>query len=169
MFGFGSDAALCAASAVDGENARVLHRLGIFSDPEIGALHAPDPLPEAVLAPPAEPQQLRIIARLTEEGAVEYGVELAADGQQILPRARLLLAAVPVGQWHVTSDIAVDEETLGKVRTRRLADGRIELGFRSAGGSALMPTLRYLPADLPAGVWLRSSAIEVTVAQPAGE
>ncbi len=169
LFGFGSDAALCAASAVDGENTRFLHRLGIFSDPEIGALHAPDPPPEAVLAPPAEPQQLRIIARLTEEGAVEHGVELAADGQQILPRARLLLAAVPVGQWHVTSDIVVDEETLGKVRTRRLADGRIELGFRSAGGAALMPTLRYLPADLPAGVWLRSSAIEVTVAQPAGE
>ena len=168
LFGFGSDAALCAASSVDGENARFLDRLGISSDPEVGSLHAPDQPPEVVLDPPAEPHQLRIIARLTEDGSVEHVVELA-DSQQILPHARLLLADAPVALWHVTSDIVFDEETLGKVRTRRLADGRIELGFRDTTGRAITPDLLFLPAELPVGVWLRSSAIEVAVAQPAGE
>ena len=168
LFGFGSDAALCAASSGDGENARFLDRLGISSDPEVGSLHAPDQPPEVVLDPPAEPHQLRIIARLTEDGSVEHGVELA-DGQQILPRARLLLADAPVALWHVTSDIVFSEETLGKVRTRRLADGRIELGFRDTTGRAITPDLLFLPAELPVGVWLRSSAIEVAVAQPADE
>ena len=168
LFGFGSDAALCAASSGDGENAHFLDRLGISSDPEVGSLHAPDQPPEVVLDPPAEPHQLRIIARLTEDGSVEHGVELA-DGQQILPRARLLLADAPVALWHVTSDIVFSEETLGKVRTRRLADGRIELGFRDTTGRAITPDLLFLPAELPVGVWLRSSAIEVAVAQPADE
>lgn len=168
LFGFGSDAALCAASSVDGENARFLHRLGIFSDPEISSLHAPDQPPGATLDPPAEPHQLRIIARLTENGTVEHGVELA-DGQQTLPRARLLQADAPVALWHVTSDIVLYEETLGKVRTRRLADGRIELGFRDTTGRAITPDLLFLPAEMPVGVWFRSSAIEVAATPPAAE
>ena len=168
LFGFGSDAALCAASSVDGENARFLHSLGTSSDPEIGSLHAPDRSPEATLDPPAEPHQLRIVARLTENGAVEHGVELA-DGRQILPRARLLQADAPVALWHVTSDIMFFEETLGKVRTRHLADGRIELGFRDTTGRAITPDPLFLPAEMPVGVWFRSSAIEVAAAPPAAE
>ena len=32
-----------------------------------------------------------------------------------------------------------------------------------------MPTIRYLPADLPAGVWFRSSEIAVPPAPPPRE
>ena len=50
---------------------------------------------------------------------------------------------------------------IGTIRTRRLADGRFELGFRSAAGEAIEPEVRYLPADMPVNVWLRTGEIEV--------
>ncbi len=53
---------------------------------------------------------------------------------------------------------------IGKIRVRRLADGRVELGFRAAAGEQIVPNIRYVPADPPAGVWFRTS--EVTVPPP---
>ena len=40
----------------------------------------------------------------------------------------------------------------------------VEMGFISAGGEAITPDIAYLPADLPTGVWLRSSEIDVPAA-----
>ena len=65
----------------------------------------------------------------------------------------------------VSSGIEVAGAEIGKIRTRRLADGRIELGFRSAAGEAIEPEIRYLPADLAVDVWLRSGEIEVPPAE----
>ena len=92
-----------------------------------------------------------------------------AIGERILPAARLLPTDVAVDRWHVSSAVEVAGEAIGKIRVRRLADGHVELGFRSAGGDAIVPTIRYLPADLPAGVWFRSGEIAVPPAPPALE
>ena len=40
-----------------------------------------------------------------------------------------------------------------------LEDGRIELGFLSTDGERITPAIRFLPADMPSGVWMRSGEI----------
>ena len=172
VFGYGTDAALCGALSVDGDNARFLQRLGIFS-PEIAALNAPDAAPEpepeaATTPPPPPPHELRIIARADDAGRVEHAVELAS-GQQILPEMRFLPAETTVGMWYVSSDVEVGGGPIGQVRARRLADGRIEMGFRTADGATISPDILFLPAELPEGIWFRSSGIEAPAAGAAQE
>ena len=169
VFGFASDAALCGAGRVDVENSRFLRRLAIASE-ELAQLNAPEraPAPEAE-APEAAPHRLRIIARLGDDGRVEHGVELAS-GEQILPSMRFLPTSAAVDQWRISSDVVVGESAIGQIRARRLADGRIELGFRDINGEAVSPGILFLPAQLPTGVWLRSGEIEVPPApEPVAE
>ena len=75
----------------------------------------------------------------------------------------------PVDEWRVSSDVLVDDSPVGKIRTRRLADGRVEMGFLTAAGDAITPDIRYLPSDTATGVWLRSSQIEVPPASTLAE
>jgi len=160
VFGLGSDAALCAIAGTDLENARFLHRLGI-ADAALAAMMAPARAPEPVVeaAPPAPPTlRLRVIASLRDDGRVEHGVEL--HGQHVLPPARLLPVDAPVGQWHTSRSVEVNGQSIGLVRARRLADGRIELGFRDVNGNTVEPEIRFV-ADPPAGIFVRSSVIEV--------
>ncbi|MDE2932960.1 MAG: PPC domain-containing protein [Chloroflexota bacterium] len=160
VFGLGSDAALCAVAGVNRENATFLRRLGI-SDPEIAAMNAPDRAPEPVVeaTPEApEPYRLRVIASLRADGRVEHGVEL--HGQHFLPPSRLLPADAPAGQWYASGEVEVEGHSIGVVRARRLADGRIELGFRDVNGDAVEPGIRFV-ADPPLGIFVRSSVIEV--------
>ena len=65
-----------------------------------------------------------------------------------------------VNDWWISSAIEVDGNSIGYISSRRLADGRVELGFIRSDGEGATPDIRYLPADLPAGVWLRSGEIE---------
>ena len=159
VFAAGSDAALCGALFGDGENARFLQRLGIVSA-ELTALNAPERL-EAEEAPaPAPPYRLRIAARLGEDGRVEHAVELPS-GAFVVPETRFLPVDAPAYVWYVTSDVELGGGSIGQIRSRRLPGGRIELGFRAAGGSAIAPAIRYMPADLPVGTWVVSGEIAV--------
>ena len=167
IHGLAVDAALCAAGSVDRENSRFLRRFDLAGSEELGELFAPDPPPVTETAPepetapaPPEPHQLRIIARLADDGWVEHGVELAS-GERILPPVRYLSTDAPVDGWRISSDVRVDGTAIGKTLARRLADGRVEMGFRDASGVAVTPEIRFLPADLPVAVWLRSGGIEV--------
>ena len=118
--------------------------------------------------PDATPRQrLRIIVRLAEDGRIEYGVELPG-GEQEFPASRYLSAEVPIGQWRISSGVEVDGQLIGTIRSRRVDDGRVELGFRDAAGEVVSPDIRYLPADLPTEVWFRSGQIKV-VLEPALE
>lgn len=160
VFGLGRDAALCAVAGVNRENATFLRRLGI-SDPTIAAMNAPDPAAEPVVEvalEEPEPYRLRVIASLRADGRVEHGVELY--GQHFLPPSRLLPADAPAGQWYASGEVEVDGHSIGVVRARRLADGRIELGFRDVNGDAVEPGIRFV-ADPPLGIFVRSSVIEV--------
>ena len=159
VWGAAVDSALCAAAAADSANRRFLERLALGESEELLELlvseaPAEDPAPQTY--------RLRVIARQGADGRVEHGVEVAG-GTQVLPDVRYLRADAPVGAWRESSDVLSGEDTLGRVRARRLADGRIEMGFVAAGEEHDLH-IRYLPADLPEGVWFRSSEIEVTSA-----
>ena len=169
VHGVASNNALCAAAAVDAENSRFLERLAIDGSEELSELLAP----EAPEAPPTEeptplPHRLRIIARLGDDGRVEHGAELIS-GFQILPDVRYLRADAPVDTWQFSSDVELGDDLIGRIRARRLADGRVEMGFEDAGGEAIVPDIRYLPADLPEGFWFRSGDIEVPRLPATGE
>ena len=157
VYGMANDSALCGAAGADRDNSRFLRLLAIDDNEEITGLLASDPPPP----PPPSPHLLRIIARVGEDGRVEHGVELSGSGEQVLPEVRYLPAGSPAGQWRASSDVEVDGEAIGKIRSRRLADGRVELAFQSASGDVVTADIRYVPADAPTGVWLRSGEVEV--------
>ena len=157
-----ADNALCTAARVDSENSRFLERLAIHGSRELGELLAPEP-PPAAPEPPPSPHRLRIIARLGDDGRVEHGAELIS-GFQILPDVRYLRADAPVDTWQFSSDVELGDDLIGRIRARRLADGRVEMGFEDAGGEGIVPDVRYLPADLPERIWFRSGEIEVPAA-----
>lgn len=155
------DAALCAAGGVDAANSRFLRLLSLSGSAELRALLAPEP-PPAPPAPPAPPLRLRIIAQRTIDAWIEVGVELAG-GERILPSLRFVPASAAVDTWLVTGDVKVDGSSIGQIRARRVADGRIELGFVSEAGEEFAPDIRYitLSPDLPVLVWLHSGEFEV--------
>ena len=161
VHGLAIDGALCAAAGADRANSRFLQRLAIGDSDELRELLAPRTAPEP------EPHRLRIIARLGDDGRIEHGVELSS-GDRILPEERFLPADASRGTWQVSGAIEVDEVRIGQIRTRRLADGRVEMGFVGADGSAFTPDVAYLPADLPEGIWLYSSEISVPAATMLG-
>ncbi len=154
VYGSAIDSVLCATAAADDDNARFAQMLSPADVDELGALLEPT----SELPPP--PTRLRILARLGVDGRIEHGVEIAG-GQQVFPEVRYLSESASVGVWHTSSDVEIDESAIGKIRTRRMSDGRIELGFVNTGGDEILPDVRYLPAELREGVWLRSGEIEV--------
>lgn len=158
-YGLLVDGALCAAAATDAANLRFLQRLAIGDSDELRKLFEPEE-PPAPEPGPAPPIQLRIVARLGDDGRTEHGVELSS-GLQILPDGRFLPADTQVGMWHTSRDVELGGSSIGQIRARRLADGRIEMGFRDAEGEIIAPDIAYLPADLQQGAWYRSSQIEV--------
>ncbi|MDE0138743.1 MAG: PPC domain-containing protein [bacterium] len=161
IHGLSVDSALCGVTTAGTANQRFLRRLSISHSPELRTmlgLHTPS----APASSPA-PHRLRIIARLGEDGSLEHGVELAG-GRQVLPPERFLREDVPTGRWQVSGDVEVRGDSIGRIRARRVAGGRTELGFIGTDGETIIPDIRYLPTDLPVGVWFRSSEIKVPVA-----
>lgn len=155
------DNVLCAIENVDAANSRFLERLGLDQSEELLALIEPEVLPEPEeVSEPGPPISLRVMARLGKDGRIEHGVELSS-GLQILPERRYLPAETQVGMWYSTLDVELDDTSIGQIRARRLADGRIELGFRDFEANKLVPDIAYLSTDLDEGVWYRSSVIEV--------
>ena len=159
VHGLAVDSALCSVQTARAANLRFLQRLAISQSPGLRRL-------VGLETPPAsrpESHRLRIVARLGEDGRFEHGVELA-DGRQVVLPQRFLGVDAPAGRWHVSGDVEVGEGSIGRIRARRGADGRTELGFVGADGETIVPHIRYLPADLPVGVWFRTSEIEVPAA-----
>ena len=151
------DGILCAAEAADAANARFLERLALEDSEELRELLISE---EPADEPEPPTYHLRVIARLGDDGRIEFGAELVS-GLEILPDVRYLRADAPAGEWRESSDVLAGEVALGRIRARRLADGRIEMGFIT-GGEQRQLDIRYLPGDLPEGIWFRSGEIEVT-------
>ena len=169
VYGVLVDNTLCETANVDAANFRFLERLDLGHSEQRLGLSEPTALPELDPEPePAPPHRLRIMARLGDDGRIEHGVELFS-GFQILPTRRFLPADTQIGMWYATHDVDLDESSIGQIRARRLDDGRIELGFRDAEGEVITPDIAYLPADPDAGVWYRSSLIEVPLPTAADE
>ena len=157
-YGFAKDAVLCAVAGADRHNTLFLEGLAIADNSDILELLGYEQPTTTTVALP--PYRLRIITMLDEEGRIEHGIELSG-GEQILPSRRHLSPDAPPDVWQISSDVEVNGAPIGRVRSRRLDDGRVEIGFMDAVGETITPDIRYLSTDIPAGVWLRSAEIEV--------
>ena len=155
VHGLAIDGALCGAAEADNANSRFLRRLSISGNFELRRLLRPL---TAALTP--DTHQLRIIARIGDDGRVEHGVELDS-GRRVFPLERFLPADVPTGRWQLSAEVRVWPDPIGRIRSRRLGDGRVELGFIGADGSEFRPEVAHLAADAPTGVWFYSSEITV--------
>ena len=146
IHGLAVDQTLCAAAAADAELSRFLRRLSLDGSTETREMLGLTP-PEPATETP-EPHRIRIVVRLGDDDRLEHGVQLA-DGQRVLPPARFLPSDAPVGRWRVSGDVEVDGNVIGKIRARRVAGGRSEVGFVGADGEAITPDIAFLPAPRP--------------------
>ena len=147
------DSVLCADGA-DDENQQFLDSL--FIGDSVSLLEMFDIAPPPI--PAAPPYKLRIVSRLGDDGRVEHGVELNS-GEQILPETRHLPADAVVDEWSESSDVMVGEDVIGKIQSRRLEDGRVEVAYITASGRTVTPKVRYLPSEMPEGLWFRSGSV----------
>ena len=161
VHGLAVDQTLCAAAAAGASLSRFLERLSLDGSTQVGEMLGLAPPTQAVETP--EPHRLRIVVRLGDDGRLEHGVQLSG-GERVLPTARFLPAGTPVGGWRVSGDVEVDGNAIGKIRSRRVAGGRTEVGFVGDDGEAITPDTAFLPADAGVGIWYRSSEIEVPAA-----
>ena len=152
------DAVLCG-NVADAENRQFFDSLSIDENSSLLQMFDIAPPP----TPPATPYRLRILSRLGDDGRIEHGVELRS-GEQVLPETRHLPADSAVDEWVVSSDVMVDDLSIGQIRSRRLDDGRVEVSFIAASGRNITPRPKHLPSDMPQGVWFRSG--NVTVPKP---
>ena len=107
----------------------------------------------------------RIVARLLEDGRVEFGWQ-PTGGARVLPRQRYFPADATVDRWLRSSPVEVGGAEIGRINARLLSDGRIEFAFTPTDGKRITPRARYFPTTARVDRWLRSTEIAIGPAAP---
>ena len=107
----------------------------------------------------------RIVARLLDDGRVEFGWQ-PAGGARVLPRQRYFPADITHNRWLRSSPVEVAGAEIGRINARQAEDGRIEFAFTPTDGERIQPQARYFPADVQVGRWLRSTEIAIGPVAP---
>lgn len=154
IYGLMLDRAYCGAAEASGEHDLLLSGLDLSANPMI-------PTPEVTEQPAAAPLVVgvRLLARVLEDGRVEFAVDLS-DGERSLPSSRRLPTDATVGRWLRTGPITHDGEEIGRVHARRLANGLVQATYVPSG-IGLAATSRWIvPEDAPVDAWLVSGELE---------
>ena len=127
---------------------------------------------------PAHTVTVRIVARLGDDGRVEFALQRQGGNGTwdavLYPRARYYPVSAPRSRWLPSSPLiipAVDNERTGvemRIVARRGNDRRIEFGMQQffaaihgvaedRWGSVISPRARYFPTNATAGRWLAST------------
>ena len=117
----------------------------------------------------------RIVARLLDDGRVEFGWQPTIEGEKagarVLPRQRNFPTDATPNRWLRSSPVEVDGAEIGRINARLLSDGRIEFAFTPTDGERIAPPSRYFPADARVGRWLcaapRSRSVRPQTTHPA--
>ena len=102
----------------------------------------------------------RIVARLLDDGRVEFGWQ-PAGGARVLPAKRYFPASIDHQRWLRSSPVEVGGTEIGRINARQAEDGRIEFAFMPTDGERITPQARYFPADARENRWLRSTEITI--------
>ena len=125
--------------------------------------------------PAAEPtiDELRIAARRTADGRIEFALQERAGGgswgDRRLPRQRFMPADAETDRWLASSALTIetaDGERNVRIAARSMADGRIEFalqerGFDDSWDDRRLPRARFYPSDPSVIRWMVSSELTV--------
>ena len=103
--------------------------------------------------------QGRIVARLLEDGRLEFGFQVQG-GERVSPVRRFVPVDARVGRWLRSSAVLLDGVELGQIVARRLGDGGVEVAWVSSGGGRFAPSNPYFELT-SAGGWVASGAFNV--------
>ena len=122
---------------------------------------------------------MRIVARLLEDGKVEFGLQQLRDGSwsgRILPRARLFPLSTSAGSWlastPVTLTVAELADDLAADATVRIValkrdDGKVEFALQQqqdgSWSDRVLPGRRLFPPTAAVGRWLVSSTLTLDI------
>ena len=119
---------------------------------------------------------VRIVARLREDGKIEFGLQQVQHdttwSDRVFPRARLFPATTSVGRWLVSSVLTLSasesadffaEDLVVRIVARKREDGRVEFGLQQqedgSWGDREFPTRRFFPGTATVNRWLGSSTL----------
>ena len=121
--------------------------------------------------PAASPQQdletdaVRVIARMTPGGSIEFGAMTHAGRQ--LPAARFFPRGSRPTNWLVSTPVVVNEDYTIRIIARRNRDGRVEFGIRIEDSQLeLFPQARFFPNGIRHNRWLYTSPISLSSPDP---
>ena len=119
----------------------------------------------ADLTPPASAQSEeetagRIVARLLDDGRVEFGWQ-PTGGARVLPTQRYFPTDATVDRWLRSSPVEVNGAEIGRINARLLEDGRIEFAFTPTDRERILTDARYFPTSARPNRWLRSTEITI--------
>ena len=138
----------------------------VFTPLEFPQISSPPvlPLPDTVVDT-ANTLDARIAARVRPDGRLEFA--LAPEGaSRILPQVRSISVTGTASRWLTSSNVVLNQEPLGRISVRRVANGRIEFSFLPAdGGSRILPEQRIFRPSGSSNSWRLSSAIRIPTPQ----
>jgi hypothetical protein len=154
IYGFALDRAYCGAVEASSDHDLLLTGLGLDSNPMI-------PAPEVDEEPPvpAPVVGVRLLARVLDDGQVEFAVDLS-NGDRALPLRRMLPRAATADQWLRTAPVMLDAEQLGRIYARRLSDGLVQATYVPAGVGMDSTPRWVVPDGAPVNAWLVSGELE---------
>ena len=121
---------------------------------------------EAALPQPHQ-VELVVLARLRENGSIEFGARAAHSDDVVYPRRRYLHADAPKGRWLLSTPFEIDGVLVGRIIARRLANGATEFGIRPDQDSFpdVFAAKRYFPANATVDHWLKTGILVVPTPQ----
>lgn len=109
---------------------------------------------------PGQTIEVRIVARQLADGRIEFALRPTGI-PSVLPRGRFFPANARSDVWLQSTPVVLQGIELGRIRARRLSDGRTEFGFVDAAGLPITPRVRFFPSEPSTNSWLQSSAFQV--------
>ena len=101
---------------------------------------------------------VRIIARLQQDGDIEFGLR-TADGDQF-PRRRIFSSSISDERWKRSTPVALDNGAAVRIIARRAGDARVEFALRTDEPlQEFLPTRRLFSRSTPVGAWRVSSPL----------
>ncbi|MCY3806422.1 MAG: hypothetical protein OXG91_08020 [bacterium] len=131
---------------------------------------------DAATAPEVGTPNVRIVARLLDNGKIEFGLQqVQHDGEwsdRVFPRARLFPPMTAAGRWLVSSEITLSaaegandfaEDLAVRIVARKQENGRVEFGLQQrdngSWGDRMLPERRYFPTGARVDRWLGSTTM----------
>ena len=154
IYGYMLDSAYCGAFTASEDHDLLLTGLDLASNPVIPEPEVSEqaPAPEIVTG-------TRLLARVLEDGRVEFAVDLS-NGERALPIQRLLPVGATVDRWLRTAPVTHEGEELGRVYARRLSNGLVQATYVPTDGNLADTSRWVLPEDAPVDAWLVSGELE---------